>query len=155
MRICQSWLNATPAIPLQAKEYLNVTPFLNLVPRAFPFSPKGKSPGNEVDLFCLVTRHTTPMAYSVFNSCYTSVSYLFFLFHILYLFHIYCFLSFVFFFVLWCWWWCDFRLKTGTTPPPVINSGLKKKDYSDHSSCSYSGIGLKERAPSHRFFLVS
>ena len=26
----------------------------------------------------------------------------------------------------------------------VINSGLKRKDYSDHSSYSYSGIGPKE-----------
>ena len=28
----------------------------------------------------------------------------------------------------------------------VINSGPKRKDYSDHSSYSYSGIGPKERA---------
>ena len=28
----------------------------------------------------------------------------------------------------------------------VINSGPKRKDYSDHSSYSYPGIGPKERA---------
>ena len=30
----------------------------------------------------------------------------------------------------------------------VINSGLKRKDYSDHSSYSYSGIGPKKCTPS-------
>ena len=36
----------------------------------------------------------------------------------------------------------------------VINSGPKRKDYSDHSSYSYSGIGPKERALRFSFPLL-
>ena len=37
----------------------------------------------------------------------------------------------------------------------VINSGPKRKDYSDHSSCSYSGIGPKERTLSVHWWSIN
>ena len=37
-------------------------------------------------------------------------------------------------------------LLTGSDMSVLINSGPKRKDYSDHSSYFYSGIGPKERA---------